>query len=259
MLTISFLLIMAIGIRIKFLRLEQRGALANFSSRVFDVTLSALSLTRLSFILLTIISGLLSAIVLFFLLRVLSPNEEIITHVRAAIIALFVGVVPLLLFGGTYVWKMVTAEYDDHSSLVARLREVVGDNKALDKRVHDLEGKSCPSCSSPPQSCQVSSIITNPNPQVNGAKTETIAAVHCNYKVSAPFCIGLLLDRPAFRASIVLSDEGTTMIDGGGVQGNETVSCIDSPSLPAEHMAEVHLFSYSDIPPRAVKFRVWPK
>jgi hypothetical protein len=182
----------------------------------------------------------------------------------------------LFVWAITFVVCAVTTLYDDHRNMAGRWKHVVNEKDNLkvelqkrDDYIHTLESRSCPKCpngvrastkgitpGTPPEpqphECRVSEIMAEPNPNVKGAMSETIVVIHCNYRIDAPLCARVEFTQDFVQGNIFLPDEGTVMGGGWKKQGKVYQGCLQSPSLPANHILTVTVQGATKEFPRVV-------
>jgi hypothetical protein len=146
-LVLTTIIAMAVCIRYWSLPTTGKSHLRNFVVRLFDLSLAAMSKTRLGFVLENLVGVILGGLVLFICLRLFFPKADWVEQAKNSALAILVGlVVSLLLMGGTFFWKSTTAIYDDHSDMAGRLKSVINERNDLRTKVSTLENKSCPVC-----------------------------------------------------------------------------------------------------------------
>ncbi len=167
LLLFSSLVAIAGFFRYEWLSNPQRRNLWNLVVRTSDSSLSALSKTRLGFFYEGLFGAVVTAVVVFFLLRLISPNEEVVSHAKNTLLALLVGLlVPSFIFSSTFAWKLITAMYDDHHDNTGRWQAAVNEKESLkvglrerDEYIKRLEVRSCPVCSKQPRAQPAPNVI----------------------------------------------------------------------------------------------------
>lgn len=165
----------------------------------------------------------------------------------------------VLLYGPIYLRKVTQAVFDDHVGMVGAQRELKRSIKSLTVENSNLKGenqylkdhpkmitKNVPTISNAvtasgqePRDCRVSELFAEPNPNIKGAMSETIVVIHCNYRIDAPLCARVEFTQDFVQGNIFLPDEGTVMGGGWKKQGKVYQGCLQSPSLPANHILTV--------------------
>lgn len=202
-----------------------------------------------------VVGVILMALGIWYLQGLDAMKKHVIETAAMGILGLIT--VLVLVYGTQFIWEVAQFGYNDHESLVARLN------------APKVPCPSCPSCPTCPPSkviekvsphdCKISNVFTNPNPKFPQAKSETFAIIHCNYKIEAPFCVKLELDKEVLAAGIWLPDQSITMVDGGDRNGKIATACVDSPSVPVEGLITINLKGATDDPPRVLKGNVRSK
>lgn len=183
-------------------------------------------------------------------------------QVKESFIAAAVGLlVPLVIMAGTFGWNLVATVYADHENLVANFNRLASSPK--------VPCPSCPTCP-PSKPCKVAG---SPNatgteqgtkeqqqcwmaeipggPVTKDSLSSNVAAIHCNYRIEAPWCASATFNKDTFS-------NGNTFLPGGtvfggarpGKQGSTFTECHIGPAILPQQLVTVTVYGTEANPPR---------
>jgi hypothetical protein len=155
-----------------------------------------------------------------------------------------------------FAWSTIWTIYDDHHDVVGRARVVFDEKNNLktevekrDKYIKKLEDRKCPTCLAAtkgvavkePHQCWFQEIIAGSLPP--DSLISTVAAIHCNYRVVAPFCASAKFARSDFKGGNVSIPGGWfAPADSPRKEGDTFTGCISMPSLGADQLVTVTVY-----------------
>ncbi len=167
-------------------------------------------------------------------------------------------------------WCVAKATYDDHQSLLSRVRllhnerdvsgrqvaskeQVISDLRTENEKLRSQTPKTVTRTSEPERKCFLSNHMGLPNSVIKGAVTATAAIVHCTTKTDAPFEVDIEFDRDFIAGAITLPDSGVFMQIGRSRSGRVYRAQIASPALLSNQLAIVMVYGGTDQYPQAVR------
>jgi hypothetical protein len=151
-------------------------------------------------------------------------------------------------------WALYKSVYNDHQNLVGRLHVVVNEKDALKTTLKQRDGyikrleqsqlrvvtRTLPAPELEKE-CWEGVYIYDPKTEIKDAMGATSIIFHCNYKLEAPYAVDAKFELPILRGFVWIP--GASMIGGQVTTEKEYGAQISSPSLPANHLVILTVFT----------------